>query len=139
MLDPLRPLKYLPWILLLQASLITILFTMVLDFCILLLSTNPLVGNLLMKLFNPPLGEFISLGLAVGVGALGVGVLERWFKQVILNSSTLWALVPCLALWLWLRSFLPLGAQLVPSVSYMTVMLIIVGVFWKGRRYWRWG
>jgi hypothetical protein len=139
MFDPLRPLKYLPWIPLLQAALITILLTMGLDICFSLLSINPLVGNLLMKLFSPPLGEFINLGLAIGVGALGVVVLERWFKQVILNSATLWALVPCLALCLWLRSFLELGAQLTPAVSYVTLMLIIVGVFWKGRRYWRWG
>lgn len=138
MFDPLRPLKYLPWIELLQVSLFTIGLTIAIDVLFFQLVRIPAVYPTIAQLFNSPFGLLIALGAAVGVGALAVAILERWFRQIVITNSTLWALVPCLGLWLWLRSFLTVFPQLLtPALSFESLVCIILGVFWKGKPYWR--
>lgn len=138
MFDPLRRLKVLPWIQLLQAALITVLIAIALDIAILTLLMVPLLQRLAAQVLYSPLGSLIELACAVGIGALSVVVLERWFRQVMITSASLWALVPCVGLWLGLKMLLPIPTLLVPSLSYITLVCVILGVFWKGRPYWRW-
>lgn len=139
MFNPLRRLKHLPWIPLLQAALVTILMAIAVDLLISLSFTlvPSLVPPIAQLLYSPLLGIVIVLAIAAGIGALGVVVLERWFRQVILTNTTLWAFVPCLALWLGLTAVMPFPLLLIPKLSYITVVAVILGVFWKGRRYWR--
>ncbi len=66
---------------------------------------------------------------------LAVIILE-WYRQVIINVSVLWALILCLALALVVKSLLPLPAVLV-GLDEIQLITIVVGVFWKGRPYWR--
>jgi hypothetical protein len=70
------------------------------------------------------------------MGALAVYLLEWWQKQWLLNNSTLWALVLCLFIGLLLKSFLPLPAIFL-TASKASLISLAVGVFWKGRPYWR--
>jgi hypothetical protein len=141
MFDPLRPLKYLPWTELLQVALVTIGFTTLLDWVFFHAASTPSLRPIVAQVFNSPLGFLIGLGAAIGVGALGVLVMERWFqRRIIITNSTLWALVPCLALWLWLRSLLPetvFPQLLTPVLGLDSLICIILGVFWKGKPYWR--
>jgi len=55
----------------------------------------------------------MSIAIAVGIGALTVYLCERWLPQVLLNTSSLWALVLCLLLALGLKSLLPLPSLLI--------------------------
>ena len=136
--DPLRRLKSLPWIPLLQISLIAVLIAIAFDVLLVQTATAvPVILNLLSKLLNSPIGVLVGLAVPVGIGALAVAVLERWFRQVMITNSTLWALVPCVALWLLLKSFVPLPSVLVPEVGVVPIVAVVVGVFWKGRPYWR--
>ncbi len=136
--DPLRRLKFLPWIPLLQISLVTVLIVIALDVLLTQTATAvPLFLNLLSKLLLSPIGVLIQLAIPVGIGALAVAILERWFQQVIITNATLWALVPCIALWLFLKSLVPLPTALVPDISIISLVGIVLGVFWKGRPYWR--
>lgn len=138
MFDPLRRLKYLPWIELLQVSLFTIGIAIAFDWLFFQIATVPAIRPTIAQLFNSPFAFLILLSAAVGVGALGVAVMERWFRQIVITNSTLWALVPCLALWLWLRSFLPVFPQLLlPPLTFESLVCVILGVFWKGKPYWR--
>jgi len=79
----------------------------------------------------------MPVAAAIGLGALAVYLLERQCTQVSINSSNLWALVPCLLLTLWLKSLLPLDSFGLLSLSESVLIGIIVGIFWKGRPYWR--
>ncbi|PSB19707.1 peptide chain release factor 1 [Phormidesmis priestleyi ULC007] len=136
--DPLRRLKFLPWISLLQISLITVLIAIAFD--VLLTQTAasvPVISNLLTKMLSSPIGVLIELAVPLGIGALAVAVLERWFRQVMITNSTLWALIPCVALWLLLKSFVPFPTAMVPEVNVVSLIGVVVGVFWKGRPYWR--
>jgi len=63
-------------------------------------------------------------------------LLDRFFTQILPDTATLWALIACLALILWLKSLLPLSAVLV-QFSYPLFVGLLVGVFVKGRRHWR--
>ena len=81
-------------------------------------------------------GVLIPIGVAVGMGALAVYLLEWWQKKWLLNNSTLWALVLCLFIGLLLKSLSPLPAILL-SASKASLISLAVGVFWKGRPYWR--
>lgn len=138
MFNPLRRLRTLPWIVLLQVALVTV--AIVVAFDLLIMQTFllvPVALNLLVKLLNAPISLLISLAISVGIGALGVAILERWFRQVMITNSTLWALVPCLALWLLLKSLLPLPPSIVPDLDIFQLTGIILGIFWKGRSYWR--
>ncbi|MCY7324105.1 MAG: peptide chain release factor 1 [Phormidesmis sp. CAN_BIN36] len=136
--DPLRRLKFLPWISLLQISLITVLVAIAFDVLLMRTATAvPVILNLLSKLLNSPIGVLVKLAVPVGMGALAVAILERWFRQVMITNSTLWALVPCVALWLLLKSFVPFPTALVPEIDVFSLVGVVVGVFWKGRPYWR--
>ncbi|MCY7276879.1 MAG: peptide chain release factor 1 [Phormidesmis sp. CAN_BIN44] len=136
--DPLRRLKFLPWIPLLQISLIAVLIAITLD--VLLTRTAvavPVILNLLSKLLSSPISVLIRLAVPVGIGALVVAILERWFRQVIITNATLWALVPCVALWLFLKSLVPIPTALVPDIGIVSLVGVVLGIFWKGRPYWR--
>jgi hypothetical protein len=82
------------------------------------------------------LGLLITFGTAIGVGVIAVYILERFYKQVIINSAILWALVLCLALLFLLKSLIPLTPILI-RLDQTQLIGIILGVFWKGRPYWR--
>ncbi len=140
MFDPLRRLKYLPWTELLQVAIVTIGLTIVLDWLFFQFVRIPALRSTVAQLFNSPLSFLIFLGAAVGIGALAVAIMERWFRQIVITNSSLWALVPCVGLCLWLRSFLPeivFPQLLTPAFSTESFFGIIIGVFWKGKLYWR--
>jgi hypothetical protein len=141
MFDPLRPLKYLPWTELLQVALVTIGFTTLLDWVFYHAANAPAMRPIFGQVFSSPLGFLIGLAAAVGVGALSVAVMERWFRQrFVITNSILWGVVPCLALWLGLRSLLPesiFPQLLTPVLGIDSLICIILGVFWKGKPYWR--
>ena len=137
MRDPLRRLKFLPWRSLLQVSALTNLIVLILDFLIgVEYQRSPVVRQVLNSLYTPPLGIITTLAVAVGVGALAVYLLERFYPQVRLEANTLWALVPCLALLLLVKSLLPVQPILV-NLDQTQLMGILVGIFWQGRPYWR--
>ncbi|NES73904.1 MAG: peptide chain release factor 1 [Okeania sp. SIO2D1] len=131
-------LKSLPWQELFLVSFIATL-TVVVTEVLLILSFTYFVVILkpLSMLFSSPIfGVLIPVGAAVGMGALAVYLLEFWQKQWLLNNSTLWALVLCLFIGLLFKSLFPLPPVLV-SVSRASLISLAIGVFWKGRPYWR--
>lgn len=137
MTDPLRRLKFLPWRSLFQVSALVAVIVLVLEFLLALGYTQSVViSQILSILFAPSFRLLMTFAIAVGVGALAVYLLERLHQQVIINTASLWALVLCLVLVLLLKSLLPLPSFLV-SMDEMQLVGIILGVFWKGRPYWR--
>lgn len=134
MSDPIRRLKLLPWPILLQVSVITAFIVLILEMLLAWGFTHSsVIRDTLTMLYSPPIGIFWPIAVSVGIGALGVYLCERWFTQVLLNASSLWALVACLLLALVLKSLLFPSVEL----SNFTLIGIILGVFWKGRSYWR--
>jgi predicted tellurium resistance membrane protein TerC len=70
-----------------------------------------------------------------------VWLLETWFSPGIIVGATLWGLVLSLLITLvvialisWL-SRVPAGLL---DVNENVLMGLVIGVFWRGRRYWRW-
>ncbi len=137
MRDSLRRLKFLPWRSLLQVSALTTLIVAVLEFLLALGYTQtPVIRQALSILYAPPLGILTTFATAIGVGALAVYLLERLYRQVIINTASLWTLVLCLAVFLFLKSLLPILPVLV-DLSEIQLLGIVLGVFWKSRPYWR--
>jgi hypothetical protein len=84
------------------------------------------------------LSFLFQLAIDGAIGALAVLIYERWKVMIQLNANTLWALVGCLILTLFIRSALPLKI-IVCELSQLSAIAILLGVFWKGRPYWnRW-
>lgn len=130
-------LRFLPWRSLLEVSGITVAIAIALEVIIGLgIAQSAPIRQIIGFLVAPPLGLLIILMAAIGFGVLAVYILERFYPQVLINSNSLWALVPCLALVLALKILLPLPFVLI-RFSYTTLVALIVGVFWKGRPYWR--
>ncbi|MDJ0553167.1 MAG: peptide chain release factor 1 [Microcoleaceae cyanobacterium MO_207.B10] len=131
-------LKNLPWQELGFISFITTLIVVVSEIFLVLGHTYlPVVREPLELLFSSPFFRIlIPIGVAVGMGALAVYLLEWWQKNWLLNNSSLWALVLCLFIGLLLKSLLPVPALFV-SASRPSLICIAIGVFWKGRPYWR--
>lgn len=133
MRDPLWRLKTLPWLVLLQAAALTVVVASLLDL---------LLAIALLNLPQPPTflngisGLLLVLLAAGGIGVLAVTVMETIFARVLLNQGVLWALLVCVALFLWLRQWVPVPAVLV-GLSYYQFVGMMVGLFSKGRRYWR--
>jgi len=134
--DPLRSLKLLPWRSLLKYAAITTAIATALDL-LLLLALVYLVPlrKMFLIILAPPLGILIAFALALGIGALAVYLTERQ-REFMINASNLWGLVACLILCFWIKSLLPIPSVIV-KISELTLLGIILGVFWKGRPYWR--
>jgi hypothetical protein len=87
-------------------------------------------------LLNSPLGILLPFAIMIGIGVLAVVVLERFYQHVRITAGVLWALLPCVALFLLLWRVLPLPAFLI-GTSGIEWIAIALGIFTKGRRYWR--
>ncbi|HEY9880285.1 MAG TPA: hypothetical protein V6D29_17650 [Leptolyngbyaceae cyanobacterium] len=139
MRNPLWRLKTLPWLILLQNAALTVLIATVLDI-LLILALSSLsgagAGSALVPLLSL-LGVVLPILAGIGMGALAVLLMERFFRQVLLDTAVLWALTPCLALMLILKNLIPQLPSLLVALSYPTFVGIVLGVFVKGKRHWR--
>ena len=137
MRKPFARLKFLPWRSLFQAAFVAVVL-LALPVDILLQVANrysdqfPVLESIVRLLMSPFVSLIIGLGLPVGLGALAVYVLERIDRSSI-STGSLWGLVLCVALTFILEKWLLFGA---PGFSMTVLVLIAVGVFWKGRPYW---
>jgi hypothetical protein len=133
----LQRLKLLPWREMLQSSAlvnsIVIGLELFLDWGF---TPSWAIRNRVTILYGSSLEILIPFAAAVGMGALAVYLLEYWQQQFLLNRTTLWVLVLCVLLGLVLKSFLPIP-PLLASLSEEALIGVTVGVFWKGRPYWR--
>ncbi len=140
--NPLRSWKYLPWRSLFQASAATVLIAKAVDVAIGYGSMHSeTLSQLLQTIFRNPLSLIFLVMLYFGVGVLAVYLLETAFRPGPIYASTLWALVLCLLLTFFLVGiifmFLPLPEVLI-SLDQNLLIGLVVGIFWKGRHYWRW-
>lgn len=143
MANPLRQLKYLPWNSLIIVSSMTLIIVTTLEL-VLGLTYNQLnegtqitiVRILAATLYSPLLSLFTIGAIGVGIGALAVFLLETLKKQVFINAGVLWALILCLIVGLIIRSYIPIS-DFLTNVNQLQLVGMILGVFWKGKRYWR--
>ncbi|PZV01453.1 MAG: peptide chain release factor 1 [Leptolyngbya sp.] len=137
MRNPFWRLKSLPWAILLQVALAAVAIATLADLLLAqglaLLLDN--VGSGLLPLMQL---LFMALPIAAGfgIGALGLTILERRFSQVYIDTGVLWALVPCIALVLFIKGFLPIPTALV-AMSYPLLVGVLLGIFVVGKRHWR--
>lgn len=137
MRNPLWRLRTLPWGTLFQNALLTTAIATLLDIAFLFLIQ--LLGRQGVDFVIPGGGMGLMLLLLLvggGIGALGVILMDRLFRQVFLDIATLWALVGCLAVVLFVKGLLPVPAALV-GISRLQLVGIILGLFAQGRAYWR--
>lgn len=137
MSNPLQRLKYLPWLPLGLTGLATAIITYVFEY-VLLLSYQyvPPIQTVLNLLFAPPLSIIMGFVIALGIGAVAVFWFEAVYPRIVINAGILWALILCVLLALTLKSFLPLPVNLF-GFNQMLLIGVVVGVFLKGKRYWR--
>jgi hypothetical protein len=139
MANPLHRLKFLPWrSLFLLSSLVTLVVIAIDLSLIVSYDLSPALARVLSLMYGGSLGILVQFASVVGVGALAVYLLEKFFSNVAVSTAVLWALVFCLAVCLVLRSFLPVPARVVNLYNNETQLIaIVIGIFWKGRPYWR--
>ena len=141
MRNPLWRLKRLPWGILFQDALLTVALATCLDIAVQLLLVAIARTDLgTFRVITLPSGglTFLLFGLVIsgGIGALSVILMERFFRQVLLDAATLWALFVCLVLVLYLKTLLPIPALLLARY-HMSVVGLLLGLFAQGRGYWR--
>jgi len=135
MSDFLRRLKILPWREMLQIAALVNLTVLGIELFLAWGTKIPAISNALRLLYSSSLGILVPVAIAIGMGSLAVYLLEYWQQQFMLNQTNLWLLVFCLFLGVWLKSLLL--PPFFVSLSEPTLIGIAVGVFWKGRSYWR--
>lgn len=136
MSNPLRQLKYLPWLQLSLTSIATVLIVFIAEVILALGATYlPPVQRVVAVLFSPLLGLFITFAIAFGIGALAVYWFETLYSRIVINAGILWALVLCVLVAMVLKSML-LPISLI-GFSEIVLAGVLVGIFWKGKRYWR--
>lgn len=135
--DPIERLKRLPWVVLFQAALITVLIVMVLEFLVLQTAQlSSAFAELVASLLGGSLGIISLLAIFAGIGAMGVVVLEHLYRPGITLGS-LWGLVLTLALTFLLKTHLPLPFNLLGFNNEFELFGIVIGVFLKGKSYWQ--
>lgn len=133
--NPLARLKQLPWRSLFLVAMLTAIVVTLIELAIGLSAQIPGVQPILMTLLVGPLGLLTALAIAFGVGVLAVYILER-MERTVINTSSLWGLVLCLAIVFLLRGLLPIPTGLF-QLSYVGFVCMTVGLFWKSRPYWQ--
>ncbi|MBD1998294.1 peptide chain release factor 1 [Leptolyngbya sp. FACHB-541] len=136
MSNPLRRLKFLPWLPLFQVAALATGLAFVVEILLIAGTQFSPIAETLEILFQPPLALFVLLAAAVGLGALAALILERFHQRVVINTSVLWALILCVMVMLMARSLLQLPVLFL-APDYMTLMGVLLGVFWQGKAYWR--
>ncbi|MBD2089548.1 peptide chain release factor 1 [Microcoleus sp. FACHB-1515] len=127
--NPLRRLQQFPWLALSQAAAVAT----VVDTLLAIGLGVPVIRQVAIVLLQPTLAAFTLIGFAFVMGAIAVYLIEHLHRQIFLNVGVLWALVLCVMLTLLLKSlFLPTLLS-----GELALVGIVLGVFWKGRRYWR--
>jgi hypothetical protein len=130
-------LKYLPWRSLFLVAILAVITMKAIDFLV-WKSFDYTESSGFAELLSTKIGNLLFLfceGLAVG--GFGVLYLERIGRVGPIYTSTLWTLVLCLFLSLWLSTYLPMKGLGLVDISEVHVMSLILGVFWRGRPYWR--
>lgn len=130
-------LKNLPWSSLLQSVALTYLIVAIAEVLTLwVITQSPAFKQMMLLLLTPPLGMLILFAVGVGVGVLSIYLIEIQPSKVFLNVPCLWALFIGLliVLFLYKSIFTPV---IFLSTSQITTMGILIGLFWKGRPYWR--
>jgi hypothetical protein len=139
--NPLGSWKFLPWRSLALTSGVTLLAATVLDLGILWAAAqSPSTRDILQLVFSSAWGMVIQLCFSFGIGILAIFLLETVFKPGPIYISTLWALVLCLllsALLVGLLSSILGKPGILIHLDQLLLIGMVLGVFWKGRRYWR--
>ncbi|MFP4009855.1 MAG: peptide chain release factor 1 [Spirulinaceae cyanobacterium] len=135
--DPFGAFKRQPWLPLFQVAGVTIAIAIMVEFLLIWSAQNFAgVRQVLTLLFSGVFAVILPVLAAVGLGVLGVYLCQTWRReQVYLNLGSLWALVLCLVVCLWVKSLL------VPDVllpfNYNSLIGILLGVFGQSRSVWR--
>jgi hypothetical protein len=129
--------KYLPWTLLLQSAGITVLIATVLDILFFMgIGAFPIVEQIITNI--PLLPLVLTFAVPFGIGALAVVITTHFFRQILLRAETLWALIACVLLFLLIKGWLPnIPTVFVQPINISVLMMVVVGCFTAGRRYWR--
>lgn len=133
--NPLRSLKYLPWLTLFQVAGITVLIAAALDFLLLVSLSVPAIAQTIQLLLTPPLGLLVPIVVCGLIGALGVAVMERLFRRLVITPGLLWALVLCLIVVIVVKSWIIPGFLV--NSSQGNLIGLVVGVFLSSTRHWR--
>lgn len=80
--------------------------------------------------------QFVPLAAGFGLGALALYITARFFGEVPLRADTMWALNGCLIPLLYVKRFLPVPGVLIYP-GFATIMMMVLGVFFTGKRFWR--
>lgn len=140
MANPFRSLQYLPWADLLKSAAVTVAIATAIDYLFitgLAALSRSGVGIGIPNGIVFLIAAILPLAVYFAIGALSIFVTSRLFRQVILTANTMWALVACMLLALFVRSLLPIPGLFVVGISYLAIMGIAIGTFVYGRRYWR--
>jgi hypothetical protein len=103
------------------------------------IARSSLVQNTVVMLLSPPLGLVVTLAIGVGVGALGLYLLEIVYPNLRIDTGVMWALVLCLIIAVALKVAILAATIPVNLVSPNQTQMIgvVLGVFLKGKPYWR--
>lgn len=141
MSDPWQQFKALPWRSLVPTGLLVAVIAVLFDTGLYYIAgTVVAVREVLIILLQPPLDLLVRLGLSIGLGMVAVVCLEVWFNPAPIYSGTLWALFLCVLVASVLLNFFSSTLGLRPVFFPLTEVFLIgtaVGIFWQGRRYWR--
>jgi hypothetical protein len=137
MRDPLWRLKMLPWAPLFLAALLTVALATIADILlgIGLVWVFSQLGQSLMPMLQL-LMVVLPIAAGFGIGGLALIVMDRAFRHIFLNAGVLWALVACLAVVLFVKSWFPIPTMLV-TVGSSQMIGALLGIFVLGKRFWR--
>lgn len=134
--NPFRSFQHLPWSALLLSAGLTVLVSTAIDILIeMAIAFIPTVGRLVITV--PLLSQILTFAAPFGVGALAIYLTLQFFNQILLRADTIWSLVGCVLLILLIKNWLPIPALFLRGFDIVTVMMVTVGSFTAGRRYWR--
>jgi hypothetical protein len=134
-----RRLQVFPWKELVRVSALSLVLFVIVD---ILLQVGQAYSPVTQRVINfilsmPVLTLLLNQSGGLGLGALSVAVLERFYRNVYITAGSLWALFACLLLGLLIVYSLPVPGLII-GLGQIPLLGLVVGIFWKGRSHCRW-
>ncbi len=132
-----RALKSTPWLAIGRAAFLAVVAWAFLSALLWIASQSiPIFASLLNLLLGQPISLLTNVIIGVGIGGLATLRLEK--SEQILNTTSLWCLVVAVTVGMLIYDYFPIGIyRLIIRFNQPTLIGLMLGVFWKGRKYWR--
>ncbi|MCM1984542.1 hypothetical protein [Lyngbya confervoides] len=131
-------LKTLPWIAIVRSAALTVITWAIVSAALWFAAQSfPAIETVFSLFLRQPMNLISNLGIGILLGVLAFTLLDN--SEGRLTVPMMWFLVLAVTVGMVFYEYVPIRLYRLLAVNFNqpTLVGLVLGVFWKGRRYWR--